>query len=112
MAGNIARNELDDPRNKKLKDAIEAAMAKDGLDIDGNPLVQEEPEPQAAIGYVTSGIRVLAAEDQIREYLTEITPPDAHKKRFRFESWLLGFATGSVALGIVIILLVLGGLGG
>jgi hypothetical protein len=112
MAGNIARSELDDPRNKKLKDAIEAAMAKDGLDIDGNPLVQKEPEPQAVIGYVTSGIRVLPAEDQIEKYLQAITPPDANQKRFRFESWSLGFATGSVALGIVIVLLVLGGLGG
>jgi hypothetical protein len=65
---------------------------------------QEEPEP---VELVPSGIRVLPAEEQIKEYLEFITPSDAHSHTFKFESFLLGISVAAVVLGIIAVLVTL-----
>jgi hypothetical protein len=56
---------------------------------------------------VPSGIRVLPAEEQIKEYLDFITPPDANKHTFKFESFLVGISVATVGSGIIVILVIL-----
>jgi hypothetical protein len=50
---------------------------------------------------------VLPAEEQIKEYLDLITPPDANKHTFKFESFLLGVSVAAVGLGIIVIVIAL-----
>jgi hypothetical protein len=67
----------------------------------------KEPDRLEPTKLVPSGIRVLPAEEQIKEYLDLITPPDANKHTFKFESFLLGVSVAAVGLGIIVIVIAL-----
>ena len=86
-----------------FQDKVRAAL--------GQPKSQPKSEapPEAELFY--SEIRPVPAELQIQNYLEQVTPPDAHRHKFKFESLIFGIALGAGVLGFVIFVFVLGGVG-